>query len=226
MDKRIDLILSVSKVSSLIEVLEDSVPSTGWGSELEGPQESGGLSEVGSTGQNLVNQVLNADDAVLSKVGLDDLVVGDGNTAVVDLGKTSLVNELSHGLLVGISESDVRLNESEHVPGGLCELNEHTIVDLSQTQELQYLSGLGVKSVDTSKTNDESNLCLGFTEKVSSSLGNSSQSDQISLLGFVFPDVLLSFLEDDFLFIGESLHILGLVSSVQSSLFLSGASFL
>jgi hypothetical protein len=42
-----------------------------------------------------VNQVLHADDAVLSKVLLNDLVVGQGDTLLVDLAITALLDNVS-----------------------------------------------------------------------------------------------------------------------------------
>lgn len=44
--------------------------------ELEGPEEVGGLLEVGADGENFVNQILDGDDAVLSEVLLNEGVVG------------------------------------------------------------------------------------------------------------------------------------------------------
>ena len=49
--------------------------SSSWGSELEGPDEVVGLLEVGYAGVDLVDQILNTDDSVLSEVLLDDCVV-------------------------------------------------------------------------------------------------------------------------------------------------------
>ena len=37
----------------------------------------------------------------------------------------------------------------EHVKGCLVQTNEHTIVDLPQSEELQHFSGLGVDTIDT-----------------------------------------------------------------------------
>ena len=49
--------------------------TTSGGRELEGPEEVGGLLEVGPNGVNLVDQVLNRDNSVLSKVLFDQGVV-------------------------------------------------------------------------------------------------------------------------------------------------------
>jgi hypothetical protein len=44
---------------------------------------------------------------------------------------------------------DIGLDEAEHVGGGLVDLEENTVVDLAQAEELQNLAGLGADSVDT-----------------------------------------------------------------------------
>ena len=49
-------------------------PATGGGVELEGPEEVGGKLEVGSDGQDFVNEVLNTDDVVFAQLLLDDVV--------------------------------------------------------------------------------------------------------------------------------------------------------
>jgi hypothetical protein len=49
----------------------------------------------------------------------------------------------------GISISDVGLNSSDHVDGGLVESNEGSIVQLSQSEELENFFACGVKLVDT-----------------------------------------------------------------------------
>ena len=45
--------------------------------------------------------------------------------------------------------SDVGLNKTEHLLGGLGHLDKHTIVDLQQTEQLEDFTGLGSNVVDT-----------------------------------------------------------------------------
>ena len=45
--------------------------------------------------------------------------------------------------------SNVGLNKTEHLLGGLGHLDEHTIVDLEETKELENFAGLGRNVVDT-----------------------------------------------------------------------------
>ena len=60
-------------------------PSAGGGVELEGPQEVRGVLEVGADSQNLVDQILHANDAHLAELTLDDVVGGDGGTVTINL---------------------------------------------------------------------------------------------------------------------------------------------
>ena len=62
-------------------------PSSGRVVQLEGPQEVGGVLEVGSNSEDLVDQVLNTDDAHLAQLTLDDLVGGDGSAVAIDLNE-------------------------------------------------------------------------------------------------------------------------------------------
>jgi len=101
------------------------VESPGGVAELEWPEEVAGLLEVGAASEDLVDQVLHADDAVLAEVLLDDGIVGEGDALRVavagglDLAVSTLVDELTDALEVGVSEGDVWLDDLEHLHGGL-----------------------------------------------------------------------------------------------------------
>lgn len=89
------------------------------------------------------------DNTVLAELLLDDGVVGDGNSLTVDLGVSSLVDELSDSLEVDLSVGDVWADESEHLRGGLGDSDEDTVVDLEESEELQDLLWLGGNLGDT-----------------------------------------------------------------------------
>ena len=149
-DEGVDVLLTVTIVTTLNEVLELAlVEATSGVGELEGPEEVVGLLEVGANGVDLVDQILNTDDAVLAEVLLDDLVVGDGNALLVDLSVTALVDELTDALEVGVTVGDVGVDDGQHLLGSLGKANEGAVVDLEQTEELQDLAGLGRDLVDT-----------------------------------------------------------------------------
>jgi hypothetical protein len=146
----VDELLSVTKVTTLDEVLELPWAETTSGrGQLEGPEEVAGLLEVRANSVDLVDEVLDADNAELAEVLLDELVVSDGKALLVDLSVTALVDELTDGLQVGVTVCDERLDDLQHLGGGLGEPDENTIVDLEKTEELEGLALLGVDLVDT-----------------------------------------------------------------------------
>lgn len=125
------------------------VEATSGVGELEGPEEVVDLLEVGTDGIDLVDQVLHADNAVLAEVLLDDLVVGEGDTLLVDLAVAALVDKLTDALEVGVTEGNEGVDNVQHLLGSLGEADEGAAVDLEQTEELQDLTGLRANLVDT-----------------------------------------------------------------------------
>lgn len=196
--------------------------------QLEGPQEVVGLLEVGANSVDLVDQILHADNAELAEVLLDDLVVGEGNTLLVDLAVTALVEELTDGLQVGVTVGDVGVDNGQHLLGSLGQADEGTAVDLEQTEELQDLAGLGGNLVDTvwkesvkcrisSKkleidipldTDNEDQLGLVIDVEVTLLAGSAGQADLLTLSIAVLLDVGLSALEDN-----ATLLLVGLVGN-------------
>merc|ERR1719239_1067329 len=106
----IDLVLTAAKVTTLDEVVDLLPPPTSRGVQLEGPQEVGGILEVGSNGQNLVDKILHTDDAELAQGALNQIIGGDGGAVAIDLDKSTLVHQLAHRLEVRSSPGDVRLS--------------------------------------------------------------------------------------------------------------------
>jgi hypothetical protein len=151
-DESVDVLLTVAEVTALNEVLElAGTEATGGVAELEGPQEVGGLLEVWADGQDLVDKILHADDAVLAEVLLDDGVVGESNALAVDLAVSALVDELTDALEVGVAIGNPRLDNLDHLRGSLGDADEDTVVDLEETEELEDLAGLRGDLVDTAK---------------------------------------------------------------------------
>ena len=74
---------------------------------------------------------------------LDDAVVSDRDTLLVDLGISSLVDQLTDGFEVRVAIGDVGLHPAKQVNSTTIELDEDTIVDLAKTEELQDLADLG-----------------------------------------------------------------------------------
>lgn len=191
------MLLTVAKVTTLDVVLElAGTEATSGVGELEGPEEVGGLLEVGADGVDLVDQVLHADNAVLAEVLLNDGVVGKGDALLVDLGVTALVDKLADGLQVGVTVGDERLDDLEHLRGGLGQTDEDTVVDLKKTEELEGLALLGVDLVDTLDTGNEDELGLGRDVVAALGLGDASEADLLTLIVAVLLDVGLGALED------------------------------
>lgn len=92
--------------------------------------------EVRSSVGNLVDQVFNANDAVLTELLLDDAVVVKRNSVSVDFTVTSLVDKLRDHGPVKVAVGDEGLDSSDHVHGGLVQQGEDTVVDLSDSQQL------------------------------------------------------------------------------------------
>ncbi len=93
--------------------------SLSWGAELEWPQEVVGLFEVRTNCDDFVDEVFNANDSVFAEFLFDNAVVGQRKSLSVSLSESSLVDEVSDGLGGGVTISNVRLNLSNHVDGGL-----------------------------------------------------------------------------------------------------------
>lgn len=96
-----------------------------------------------------MDEVLNGENIIFAEVRLDDTVVGEGNALLVDLSVSTLVDQLTNGLEVRLAVCDVRLDETEHLLSCLCDLDEDTVVDLEETEQLQNFTGFGCDLVDT-----------------------------------------------------------------------------
>ena len=120
--------------------------------QLERPQEIARLLEIGPHGHNLMDQILDADDAEFAKVLLDDLVVGERDSLLVNLSIASLVDEVADALYRGIAVRDVGFDYFEHFGGGFGDFDKDAVVDLEETEELHDLAGFGGHLVDTRET--------------------------------------------------------------------------
>lgn len=210
-DEGVDVLLAVAQVTTLDEVLElAGAEATVGVAELEGPQEVGGLLEVGADGVDLVDEVLHADDAELAEVLLDDGVVSERSALLVDLAVSALVDKLLDGLEVGVAVGDPGLDDLDHLGGGLGDLDEDAVVDLEEAQQLEDLARLGRHLVDTLDADQEDQLGLGGDVEGALLLGDARQADLLALLLAVLLDVLLSTLED-----GGALLLVGLKGNVS-----------
>jgi len=221
LDKLVDLLSTVSGLSSLKEVNKLGLvgeSSTG-GCELERPQEVVGLLEVRSNSGKLVDEVSTALDSDGSNTLLNDRVVSDRDALLVELGESTLEDKLFDSGTGGVSVGDVRLNKTEHANGRLVQLNEGSVVDLTKTEELHDLLGLGGDTDGTSDTDDQGNLGHGRDEESTSSLGLTAVGDSGLIGGLVLSGVLFSgsngvLLVLTLLLLGIVRGLLGLISEL------------
>lgn len=205
--------LSVTGVTTLDEVEElSSSETTVRVRQVEWPQEVVNLLEVRANGVDLVDQVLNRDNTVLTQSLLDDLVVRQSDSLGVDLTVTSLVDQLSDGSKVRVTVGDVWLSQSKQLGGSLGDLDENTRVDLSQTEQLQDLSWLRWDLRDTLDSDDEHQLWLGLNVERVVSLGLTLSVNESTLSISVLLVVSSSSLSDSL-----SLLLVGLVMLVYNA---------
>ena len=198
-DEIVDVNFTITVVTTFDEVRSlTSTETTSGGVKLERPEDVVGFIESGTDGENFVDQIFHTDDVVLGESSFNDGVISEGSALLVDLSESTLVDQFADALQVGSTISDIRFNNTEHVEGGLGELKENTIVDLLQTEELQNLTGLGAKLVDTLDTDDENELGSFRDVERSLSAGNALQTDFFAFSIQVFLNVAFSTLEDFF----------------------------
>jgi hypothetical protein len=197
LDQVVDEVFTVTGSTTLDEVVELALgPHVVGVGELEGPQEVVSFTEVRTNGSDFVDQIFNTDDVVLAQSLFDDGVVVKSNALLVDLGESTLVDQFTDGLEVGFTVGDVGFNQLEHFSSGLVETDKDTVVDLQKTQQLEDLTGLGGNVVDTTDTDNEHKLGLGFNVVVTVGLGLTTETDLVTFVSLVFLVVLGGTVED------------------------------
>lgn len=197
-DETVDVLLTVTGVTTLDVVLELASAETTVGvGQLEGPEEVVGLLEVRANGEDLVEEVLHGDNTVLTEGSGNELVVSKGDTLLVDLTVTALVEKLADSGVVGVTVGNVGLNKSEELLGGLGDSEEDTVVDLQKSEKLEGLSGLGGNLVDTLDTDNKDKLGLRGNVERTVSLGSTLLLDDLTLSLVVLLLVGGGFLEEN-----------------------------
>lgn len=82
-------------------------------------------------------------------------VIGDWNALFVVLDEATLVDQFAYGFQVRVTPCNVGLADTQHVDGGLVQLDEDTIVDLTQTEQLQNFTYFWGDLVDTGREKRE-----------------------------------------------------------------------
>ena len=95
---------TVAPISPSLEWVPFVLKSTSWGSQLEWPQEVICFLEVWADCMDFVDQVFKGSNAVLAQTFLNQTVIGEGNSLLVDFSKTSFVDQSSNCFSGRISE--------------------------------------------------------------------------------------------------------------------------
>lgn len=136
MNQSVDSVCTISERTSVVVVSVDTLVSSLWWVQMESPESTVDVGKVWSDGEDFVDDIFNADTSVMSETSLNQLVVSDGNTLLVDLEGSTLVDEFADGLEVWCSVGDVWFDQLEHGQSSLGELEEDSVVDLTKTQQL------------------------------------------------------------------------------------------
>jgi len=164
--------------------------------QLERPQEVVGSLKVLPHGGYLVYEVLHADDvALLAERFLDHLVVGDRETLLVDLGETSLVDELANRSKVGVPPRHVGFDQPQHVQRGFVQPHKHTAVYLPQPEQLKCFLNLRRHLVHAADADHERELRTFGDVEVAGTFGHPLQAYVVAFSRAVLFHVFLGTLE-------------------------------
>lgn len=121
LDQRINLILAIAQITTLDEMLELSrTEATSRVAKLEWPEKVAGLLEVRADGEDLMDQILDTQDAVFAEVIFNYLIVSEWDALLVDLSITALVDEVADGFDRGVAVCDIRFNDLDHFRCSFC----------------------------------------------------------------------------------------------------------
>lgn len=149
--------------------------------QFHGPQEVGHFLEVRSDSEYFVNDIFNAFYSKITKRGLHYFIGTQRNSLTGEFAISTLVNKVADAFQVGISVGQVRLHESKQLDRGGIDSDENSIVDLTETEELQDFPDFGRNSIDTSNTNNKEQLLFRSNIDLVIGLGLSSLVDGIAL---------------------------------------------
>merc|ERR1712146_405987 len=192
LNKTIHEVLAVACLTTLAEAFALLGLTTLCWTQLEWPQEVVRLAEVRSHSEDLVNEVLHAHDAVLAKPTLHNSVIVEGQTLLVDLAKSTLVDQVTHRLERRVTIREVWFHTRQHLCGSLRGLHEDTHVHLEQTHDRQDLLGLGVHVSETADADHEQDFGLGIHKVVACSLPMTMHTHTLLCESTVLLHILIS----------------------------------
>lgn len=124
-----------------------------WRVQLEWPEEVVDFLEVGADIGNFVDDIFNANNTKLAELLFNNAVVSKWDSRPVDLTVTPLVDHLGNHGPVKVTVGNKRLDSADHVHGGLVQLDENSVVKLSQSEQLSNFLAFRVELVDTKNVN-------------------------------------------------------------------------
>merc|ERR1712105_305370 len=166
-------------------------PATGGGVKFKWPQEAVGLLEEAPAGQDLVNEIFHSYDTVFAKLFFYNIII-NRDTLSVDGRESSFVYEIPYGLEVGVSPCHVWLNHSQQGFGALVDLDEYSVVDLSETEQLHNFLDLGGHAVNTLNSHYKGNLGLSWNTDALLGLGQPVEANFLLTLSAIINRILLS----------------------------------
>jgi hypothetical protein len=127
------------------------------------------LLEIGTSRDDLMNEIFHREDVIFSKSLFDHSIVGKRDPLLVDLPISALVDKFANGFQIRLSSCsdeslslldgsgqnrlspicNVRFNKAEHLLRRSCRLDKDAIVDLEEPEKLHYFSGFGCNLIDT-----------------------------------------------------------------------------
>ena len=107
--------------------------------------------EVWANCEDFMDQIFHTDNVVLLQTLLNDTIGGERYSLTINLTETTLVDQFANCLQAWVSPCDVGLGNAEHVDGSLVKSHECSVMELSQSEELENFLAGRVKLVDTIK---------------------------------------------------------------------------
>jgi len=118
-DEIVDLVFSVTEVTTFDEVVGDTSVTSSWAGEFESPEEVVGSLEVWSNSEDFVDQIFGGLDTNVSNVFVNDGVIRKGDSLTVDLAVSALVDQFTDSLQVWITPGDewlsIRISTSNRI---------------------------------------------------------------------------------------------------------------
>jgi len=167
LDQIVDVLFSVTKVTSLNEVVGDFSPAASWARKFDWVQVVVDSLEVFADGVDFVDEIFNTADSIFAHGFFDDVVVGDFDPLSVNFDGSSFVDHVFDGFLGWVSPSDEWITNSQHLEGGGVQSDENGVSDLSESKKLEGLLWFWRQLVDTSDSDDQSEFFFAWNVVVS-----------------------------------------------------------